>query len=232
MRIAGLVLAAGAGRRYGMPKALVPYHGRLLVQRATDTLAAAGCAETVVVLGAEADRVRAAAPDLPRTVDNPDWPTGMASSLRTGLAALASTPAAAAVVILVDMPGVTPAAVRRIAALAGTGALAMGGYGDRRGHPVLLGRDHWDGVAASATGDRGARDYLRAHDDQVTIVPVGDVADDTDLDVPVAHKPPTGLDLGARMPEETAMAVAAEIVALRRSGSGNRRSETEGRIHP
>jgi nicotine blue oxidoreductase len=108
----------------------------------------------------------------------------------------------------------------------------MGGYGDRRGHPVLLGRDHWDGVAASATGDRGARDYLRAHDDQVTIVPVGDVADDTDLDVPVAHKPPTGLDLGARMPEETAVSVAAEIVALRRSGSGNRRSETEGRIHP
>jgi nicotine blue oxidoreductase len=187
MRVAGLLLAAGAGRRYGMPKALVPYHGRLLVQRAADTLAAAGCAETVVVLGAEADRVRAAAPDLPRTVNNPDWLTGMASSLRAGLAALAGTPAAAAVVILVDMPGVTPAAVRRIAALAGPGALAIGGYGDRRGHPVLLGRDHWDGVTASATGDRGARDYLRAHGDQVTIVPVGDVADDTDLDVPLAR---------------------------------------------
>jgi nicotine blue oxidoreductase len=187
MRVAGLLLAAGAGRRYGMPKALVPYHGRLLVQRAADTLAAAGCAETVVVLGAEADRVRAAAPDLPRTVNNPDWLTGMASSLRAGLAALAGTPAAAAVVILVDMPGVTPAAVRRIAALAGPGALAIGGYGDRRGHPVLLGRDHWDGVTASATGDRGARDYLRAHGDQVTVVPVGDVADDTDLDVPLAR---------------------------------------------
>jgi CTP:molybdopterin cytidylyltransferase MocA len=189
MKVAGLVLAAGAGRRYGMPKALVPYEGRLLVQRAADTLAAAGCAETVVVLGAEADRVRAAAPDLPRTVENPDWPTGMASSLRAGLAALAGTPAAAAVVLLVDMPGVTPAAVRRIAAIAGPGALAMGGYGDRRGHPVLLGRDHWDGVAASATGDRGARDYLRAHADLVTVVPVGDVADDTDLDVPMPAAP-------------------------------------------
>ena len=188
MKVIGLVLAAGAGRRYGMPKALVPYHGRLLVQRAAATLAAGGCDDVLVVLGAEADRVRAAAPDLPRTVENPDWATGMASSLRAGLAALAGTPAAAAVVLLVDMPGVTPSAVRRLVALADPGVLAMGGYGsssERRGHPVLLGRDHWDGVAASATGDRGARDYLRAHDDIVQVVPVGDVADDTDMDVPV-----------------------------------------------
>jgi CTP:molybdopterin cytidylyltransferase MocA len=194
MKVIGLVLAAGAGRRYGMPKALVPYQGRLLVQRAAATLADGGCDDVLVVLGAEADRVRAAAPDLPRTVENPDWATGMASSLRVGLDALAGTPAAAAVVLLVDMPGVTPSAVRRLVALADPGALAMGGYGgfrgpgagssERRGHPVLLGRDHWAGVAASATGDRGARDYLRTHDDIVQVVPVGDVADDTDMDVP------------------------------------------------
>jgi CTP:molybdopterin cytidylyltransferase MocA len=154
------------------------------VQRAVNTLTAAGCADVVVVLGAQADRVRAAAPGLPRTVENPEWATGMASSLRTGLAALAGSPAAAAVVLLVDMPGVTPAAVRRVVSNADAGSLAMGGYGDRRGHPVLLGRDHWDGVAATATGDRGARDYLRAHHDQVRVIPVGDVSDDFDLDVP------------------------------------------------
>jgi CTP:molybdopterin cytidylyltransferase MocA len=182
VEIAGLVLAAGAGRRYGMPKALVRHDGRLLVERAADTLAAAGCSGTVIVLGAAADRVRAAAPGLPRTVDNPDWPTGMASSLRAGLAALTGSPAVAAVVLLVDMPGVTPAAVRRVAAVAGPAALAIGGYGDRRGHPVLLGRDHWAGAAAAATGDRGARDYLRAHGRLVKVVPVGDVADDADLD--------------------------------------------------
>src|SRR4051812_463200 len=121
MQVIGLILAAGAGSRYGMPKALIDWHGRLLVQRAADTLAEAGCADIVVVLGAQAARVRAAAPDLPRTVENPDWATGMASSLRTGLAALAAQSADAAVVLLVDMPGVTPAAVRRVAAMAGTG---------------------------------------------------------------------------------------------------------------
>ena len=184
--VAGLVLAAGEGRRYGMPKALVTHRGRLLVQHAADTLAAAGCRPVVVVLGAAADRVRARAADLPRTVDNPDWPTGMASSLRVGLEALADTPAVAVVVLLVDMPGVTPSAVRRLMALGDHGVLAIGGYRDRRGHPVLLGREHWPGVAASATGDRGARDYLREHDDLVRVVPVGDVADDTDLDVPPA----------------------------------------------
>ena len=181
---AGLILAAGAGRRYGMPKALVAYRGKLLVRRAADTLAEAGCAPTVVVLGAQAERVRAAAPDLLTTVVNPDWASGLASSLRAGLAALAGTAATAAVVLLVDMPEVTPDAVRRIAALAAPGALAVGGYGERRGHPVLLGRDHWTGVAATATGDRGARDYLRAHPETVRIVPVGDVAGCRDLDRP------------------------------------------------
>jgi CTP:molybdopterin cytidylyltransferase MocA len=184
VKVIGLVLAAGGGSRYGMPKALVDWHGRLLVQHAVDTLTAAGCSDVLVVLGAEAARVRSAAPDLPRTVENPDWRTGMGSSLRTGLAALAGLAAEAAVVLLADMPGVTPEAVRRVTAPAGPAALAVGGYDGRRGHPVLLGRDHWAGVSAAATGDRGARDYLRAHHDQVTVVEVGDVADDRDIDVP------------------------------------------------
>jgi len=186
MEIAGLVLAAGAGRRYGMAKALVAYRGRLLVRRATDCLK--DYAPTLVVIGAEAPQVREVAPEL-TYLENPDWATGMGSSLRAGLTALAGTPAIAAVVLLVDMPGVTSIAVRRIAAHASPDALVMGGYAGRRGHPVLLGRDHWAGVCAAATGDRGARDYLRAHADLVRVVDVGDVADDADLDVPsgVSH---------------------------------------------
>lgn len=181
MTVTGLVLAAGGGSRFGRPKALVPWHGRLLVQHAVAALTEGGADDVVVVLGAAASSVRGAAPDLPRTVDNPDWPTGMASSLRAGLSALDEN-TDAALVLLVDMPGVTAAAVGRLIAHASRSALAMGGYGDRRGHPVLLGRDHWAGVTAIATGDRGARDYLRAN--AVVVVPVGDVADDFDVDVP------------------------------------------------
>ena len=187
METAGLVLAAGQGRRYGLPKALIAYPRRLLVQHAVDTLAEAGVDRRMVVLGAQADRVLAAAPDLPQTVVNPDWPTGLGSSLRVGLQALAGTPAQAVVVLLVDMPGVTPAAVRRIAGFAAPDALVLGGYGDRRGHPVLLGRDHWVPVAGTATGDRGARDYLRAHAATVQVVQVGEVADDFDIDTPEDH---------------------------------------------
>lgn len=183
MTVAGLVLAAGAGRRYGRAKALVEYHGELLVRRAAGTMRAAGCDPVLVVVGASAAQVRATAPEL-TLVDNPGWATGMGSSLRTGLSALADAPAEAVVVLLADMPGVTPAAVRRVAAHAAPGALVAGGYAGRRGHPVLLGRRHWAGVAAAATGDRGARDYLRDHAGQVRVVDVGDVSDDTDLDRP------------------------------------------------
>ncbi|XVV10988.1 nucleotidyltransferase family protein [Actinoplanes sp. CA-131856] len=181
---AGLVLAAGAGRRYGMPKALVRYPGKLLVERAVDTLREAALSPIVVVLGAQAELVQATAPDLPGVVINADWESGLASSLRAGLAALETTDADSAVVLLVDMPGVTAEAVRRVSAAAGADALVMGGYEGRRGHPVLLGRKHWAGVAATATGDSGARDYLRAHAELVRVVAVGDVADDLDLDVP------------------------------------------------
>ncbi|GAB7052700.1 nucleotidyltransferase family protein [Catenuloplanes indicus] len=184
--VAGLLLAAGAGRRYGMPKALVPLDGELLVDRAARTLTAGGCDSVLVVLGAAAAEVRArAALTGADVVVNDDWPSGMGSSLRAGLSALATRPEVdAALVLLVDLPGMTAAGVARLVAAGGRDALAMGGYGDRRGHPVLLGRDHWAGVAALADGDVGARPYLRAHRDAVRVVPVGDVASDEDLDVP------------------------------------------------
>ncbi|MEV4824444.1 NTP transferase domain-containing protein [Micromonospora sp. NPDC049274] len=184
MVTAGLLLAAGAGRRLGRPKALLPYRGQLLVEHAAGILTAAGCQPVVVVLGAQADEVR----DRTRLSDvvvNDDWATGMGSSLRAGLAALTSGAAVAVVVTLVDMPGLTPAAVRRVARDATADALAVATYADgRRGHPVLLGREHWAGVREAAVGDRGARDYLRAQGDAVRLVPCVDVADDTDVDLP------------------------------------------------
>jgi molybdenum cofactor cytidylyltransferase/nicotine blue oxidoreductase len=188
--VAALVLAAGGGRRYGMPKALVEYEGSLLVERAVRT-ATAVCDPVLVVLGAQAVDVWQTADLSGATVlANRDWETGMASSLRTGLDGLRGWPVGglggkqidAALVLLVDMPGMTPAALERMAEHAAPDVLAVPTYDGVRGHPVLLGREHWAGVAAGATGDEGARSYLATH--PVTEVDCTGLADPTDLDVP------------------------------------------------
>lgn len=195
-KVAGLVLAAGGGRRYGGPKALVDRDGQLLVERAVGTLRGGGCDPIVVVLGAEAARVRqeASLGDV-SLVDNPGWKSGMGSSLRVGLDAIAATDVEAVTVLLVDTPGIGPEAVQRVAgAFAGPSSLVVATYSARRGHPVLLGRDHWPGVCVLAIADVGARAYLTAHADRVQTVACEDVADDTDLDVPQTTElavPPT-----------------------------------------
>ena len=188
--VAAVVLAAGAGRRYGMPKALVEYEGSLLVERAVRT-ARAACDPVLVVLGAQAvDVWRRANLDGATVLANKEWETGMASSLRTGLAGLRGWPSGrgagneivAALILLVDMPGITPAALERLVAEASPKALAAASYHGVRGHPVLIGREHWAGVMETANGDEGARSYLAAHD--VTEVDCTGLADPTDLDVP------------------------------------------------
>ncbi len=182
--VAAVVLAAGGGRRYGMPKALVEYEGSLLVERAVRT-ARTVCDPVLVVLGAQAvDVWRQADLGGAAVLANKDWETGMASSLRTGLDGLSGWPGRidAALILLVDMPGMTSAALQRMAAEASSTAHAVAGYDGVRGHPVLLGREHWAGVAATATGDEGARRYLAAHD--VLEVDCTGLADPADLDVP------------------------------------------------
>lgn len=191
--VAGLLLAAGAGRRLGRPKALLRLNNRPLACVLADVLAAGGCDSVIVVIGASADTVRAQVfTDLvaegwkarrPRLVINPDWATGMGSSLATGLQALPAQPEAA-LVALVDQPGITAAAVKRVASLAGPKALVAASYHGRRGHPVLFGRNHWAGITASASGDIGARAYLKDHD--VELVECADVASDDDIDTPEA----------------------------------------------
>jgi CTP:molybdopterin cytidylyltransferase MocA len=100
------------------------------------------------------------------------------------LAALAGLdpPPDAALVHLVDLPGVTAEAVARLAE-AGTGpaALVRAAYAGRPGHPVVLGRSHWAGVRAAAVGDAGARAYLAAHP-ELRLVECADVADPADVD--------------------------------------------------
>ncbi|HET8661914.1 MAG TPA: nucleotidyltransferase family protein [Micromonosporaceae bacterium] len=185
--VAGLVLAAGAGQRLGSPKALLRLADEPLVDRAVRVAVQAGCAPLVVVLGCAAEQVRKAARlEGAVVVVNEAWTTGMGSSLRAGLEALASSSpdVDAAAILLVDTPGVTPAAVGRVAALSAPQALAVATYDGRRGHPVLLGRGHWSGVCALARGDEGARTYLAAHAGHVREVACDDVADGSDMDTP------------------------------------------------
>ncbi|MEU9053389.1 nucleotidyltransferase family protein [Streptomyces sp. NPDC048384] len=183
--VAGLLLAAGGGRRLGgRPKALLRHRGRPLVEHAVGVLRAAGCARVHVVLGAQAAAVREQA-ELGDCVlvDNPDWADGMGSSLRAGLDSLADTGARAALVSLVDQPGIGPEAVARVLAAYGDEAsLVSAAYDGVRGHPVLFGAAHWAGIAATATGDRGARAYLKAHEDAIGLVECGDVARPYDID--------------------------------------------------
>lgn len=184
-RVAGLLLAAGGGRRLGgRPKALLEHRGRLLVEHAAGVLRTAGCARVHVVLGAGADAVRQRA-DLPGCVlvDNPAWEEGMGTSLRAGLDSLAGSGARAALVLLVDQPGIGPEAVARVlGAYRDETSLVSAAYDGARGHPVLLGAAHWAGIVATATGDRGARAYLRQHSGAVGLVECGDVARPYDID--------------------------------------------------
>jgi len=160
----------------------VRLRGRLLVDRAVELLAAGGCDPVLVVLGAAAEQVLATAA-LPgaTSVLNPDWASGMGSSLRAGLAAVPAD-AAAVVVTLVDMPGLGPQAVRRLVASGAEAAVAT--YGGRWGHPVLLGRAVLAEVAAAAGGDRGAGPWLARHPERVRLVPCDGTGDPRDVDVP------------------------------------------------
>ncbi|MGH3351464.1 MAG: nucleotidyltransferase family protein [Nocardioides sp.] len=181
--IVGLLLAAGAGRRMGLPKALVDDW----LVRSIEVLRTGGCDDVLVVLGAAADEARALLPVGQEVVVAGDWDEGMGASLRVGLGALGPG-VEAAVVHLVDLPDVGADVVSRVVSTSSTAGstagsadvLARAAYAGVPGHPVFIGRDHWAGVIEAAVGDRGARGYLKTHD--VRLVECGDLADGNDVD--------------------------------------------------
>jgi CTP:molybdopterin cytidylyltransferase MocA len=183
--VGGIVLAAGAGTRFGGPKALATLHGERLPERAAGLLRGAGCAPIVVVVGASADEVERSIDVAPAVVvRNPAWASGMGSSLRVGLQALEGA-CGAAVIALADQPLVGGEAVSRLIAAWRRGAeIAVATYGGVQRNPVLIDARLWPAVIERAVGDVGAREFLTANPDLVTGVPCGDVALPDDVDTP------------------------------------------------
>ena len=180
--VTGLLLAAGAGRRMGGPKALLRRDdGTPWVVAARQTLLDGGLDDVLVVLGAAADEARSLLGDA-RSIVAEDWDRGMGASLETGLRELAADSAQVALVHLVDLPDVDAEVVRRVLSHAdGPETLARAVYAGAPGHPVLIGRDHWSAIA-DGTDDEGARAYLATHDAET--VECGDLASGTDRDRP------------------------------------------------
>ena len=193
--VAGILLAAGEGSRLGRPKALVEIGGQRLADRGVAMLRSGGAEPIVVVTGAAPVE-----PPGALAVHNPDWRTGMGSSLAAGLAAVRSLPppgCAAAVIALADQPLVGAESVRRLiaayigdadgtdgASRAGETTIAVACYGGRPRNPVLIACEHWDEVLAMAEGDAGARPFLRAHPELITLVECGDTGRPDDIDTP------------------------------------------------
>lgn len=182
MSTAAVVLAAGAGSRFGGPghKLAADLHGTTVSGHAVRSALAAGLGEVVVVVGSRPDL------DLPTGVTalvNDAWRDGQGSSLRCALDWAGPRGFDAVVVGLGDQPGLDPVAWRRVAAATAT-PLAVATYDGRRGHPVRLGRATW--ALLDERRDRGARDLLAGHPDWVTEVACpgdpGDIDTVADLD--------------------------------------------------
>jgi molybdenum cofactor cytidylyltransferase len=186
--VAAIVLAAGQGTRMGGAKMTAPYAGKPLARHAHDAAAASAAGPIVTVLGHDAGRVAAALDGVDTTfVENPDHAKGMSTSLKAGISALPET-VAGAVVLLGDMPLVTPAIIDRLIAAFARHPSAKAvapTVGGQRGNPILIGRALFAEVM-KLEGDVGARKLLAAAGDDVIDVPVDDGAVLTDVDTPEA----------------------------------------------
>jgi molybdenum cofactor cytidylyltransferase len=178
--IAGVVLAAGDGSRFGGPKQVAELRGRTLVEYAIDALAAVPAVERIVlVLGARAELIQTRA-DLSgvEVVVAPDWEAGMAASLNAGIGAVHD--ADAVVVTLADQPLITPQVIAAVLDRIDSHApAARATYAGRPGHPVLIKRELFAEVSA-LEGDAGARDLLERAG--VVRVECGHLASDHDVD--------------------------------------------------
>lgn len=179
-----MVLAAGAGRRFGGRKLLAPLAGVPLIRRTAQAVSRAGFAEVVVVAGEEAPAISAALEGLScRALTAPDWEEGMAASLRCGLAALAPR-TRGVFIFLGDMPLVPVSLCGELAALADlAGYAARPAVAGKPGHPAAFTRAAFADLAA-LSGDRGAHRLLSGRTSGVAYLETADPGVLMDIDAP------------------------------------------------
>lgn len=208
--IAGIVLAAGAGSRLGVPKGLLRTAcGKPVVASLCDQLTAAGLSEIVVVTGAAAEAVAAGVPAGARATHAPDWQDGLSASLRAGLRAVADASAderiRAVVILLADVPDITAAAIEAVIAAARVQSietsLVRATFGERPGHPVVIGSQHWQQVIDTAAGDSGAKAVFASG--AVREVDCRHLCAGTDIDTP-GQLQAAGLELPELLPDACA----------------------------
>ncbi|HTQ29859.1 MAG TPA: nucleotidyltransferase family protein [Opitutaceae bacterium] len=183
-RFGCVLLAAGASTRMGRPKQLLPAGGRPLVAHAAEAVLASPAWPVVVVLGAQAEKIRPALVRLPVLIaENPEWAEGLGSSIRAGMAALKNfwRTLDAVLVALADQPALSAEAVARlVAAHHATGrSLVAARYAGRLGAPALFVREHFPALQ-QLRGDQGARALLDADPDRVAAVDLPEFAFDVD----------------------------------------------------
>ncbi len=190
LRCAAIILAAGASTRLGQPKQLIRIGGESLLHRTARIAIEAGCSPVYVVLGFEAESMRAAVADLPlETVFNPVWQEGMGSSLRAGAQQVLqlAPPAQAALLLVCDQPRLTAAHLHELlerhaaAQTMDNIAITASVYAGKTGVPAVFSAALFSELAA-CSGDRGARDLIRAHAAHVQAIPWP--AGELDLDRP------------------------------------------------
>jgi CTP:molybdopterin cytidylyltransferase MocA len=195
-RSAGLILAAGGSSRMGSPKQLLPWHGRPLLEHVIAEVNASALDEVLIVLGGSAERIRTEVDfGRARSVLNPDYASGMASSLRAGLAALAPE-VGRVVVILGDQPAISPELLDGLLRLQRESRLpaAALSFGGLLHPPVVLERELWPGLD-SLQGDVGCRALIRGRAELVAALPVSDDPEHpVDVDTPEDYRRLTAAD--------------------------------------
>ena len=184
-----VVLAAGESRRMGRPKMLLPYGGKTILESLLDTILTTPIPRIMVVLGAERRKISSLLSPYPvETVFNPDYRTGMLSSVQAGFAALPRE-AGAAVVFLGDQPFVSAAVVARLceASARSPRSIVLPVVGGRRGHPVLIPSVFWDEIP-SLSPEVGLRELIRRHGQNILEVAAEEEDILLDIDDPESYR--------------------------------------------